>query len=147
VYYPFVHKREGFKHENELRAVTIINEAVMKAAASGTPMEVELSEGGIAIPVDVSTLVESIYIAPTAPGWFPRVARRIRQWHEWRRSQHLVVASVTPARHRKIAIGEGPSLHLDQDFTRPRSRRIDLYASDRSNALGLASLVTTHTKL
>jgi len=74
-YLPYVHKRESFKHESELRAVTLINKAAGEAAASGVTTEFAVTEWGIAIPVDVCALIEGIYIAATAPGWFDRIVR------------------------------------------------------------------------
>jgi len=67
-FWPLVHKRRGFAHEHELRAVT----ADMELAASG-----KQAPSGITIPVEVDRLVHRVVIAPTAPTWFPDLVARI----------------------------------------------------------------------
>lgn len=73
LYYPYVHKRLSFAHENELRAATIISQDAINAAAAG-PTPFEISEAGIAIPVNLEMLIEAVHISPLAPPWFERVA-------------------------------------------------------------------------
>jgi hypothetical protein len=58
---PFMHKRDSFSHEQEVRAI-------MQAF------------GGIAlqsIPIDLEVLVEKVFIAPTTPKWVRDVVQRV----------------------------------------------------------------------
>jgi hypothetical protein len=62
--WPYVHKRKSFEHERELRALI----PDFKNAFSSPPAE-PLSSG-IWRAIDLSLLIDRIYIAPTAPEWF-----------------------------------------------------------------------------
>jgi len=65
-FYPFVHKRKSFEHEQELRA--IIQEFSYKKNG-----EINWSkppfDDGIYVQVDLDVLVDKIYVAPTSPQW------------------------------------------------------------------------------
>jgi hypothetical protein len=59
---PFTHKRLGFSHEQEVRAIfqdsyTFIDDPPEK-------------ERGVEIEVNIEELVEDVYVAPRTPGWF-----------------------------------------------------------------------------
>ncbi|HEU4582564.1 MAG TPA: DUF2971 domain-containing protein [Polyangiaceae bacterium] len=74
LFYPYVHKRESFKHESELRAVTHISPAA-EDAFDGGGVDFEITAGGLAIPVDVEKLIEAVYISPLGSPSFERVVR------------------------------------------------------------------------
>ncbi|MCK4361685.1 MAG: DUF2971 domain-containing protein [Dehalococcoidia bacterium] len=65
-FYPFVHKRKSFEHEQELRAI------IQKFSHSKNG-EINLSkppfDDGIYVQVDLDVLVDKIYVAPTSPQW------------------------------------------------------------------------------
>lgn len=61
---PFFYKRKSFYHEQELRA--LIRWA-----------DYNLDNGGIKIPIDLSLLIENIYVSPTAPKWFHQLVKDI----------------------------------------------------------------------
>jgi hypothetical protein len=63
VYWPFVHKRIGFQHEREIRAVMRVNAPFL--------------DGGENVPVDMNVLIESVSVAPTARSWFGEVVRSL----------------------------------------------------------------------
>lgn len=65
-FYPFIHKRLSFKHEQELRAI-------IKEIKPGVPN----SESGRLIKVNIQDLVEKIHIAPTAPSWFLDLVKNV----------------------------------------------------------------------
>jgi len=71
-FYPFVHKRLSFAHENEIRAVIqkfpIVNSRIDSSAIP--PL-------GITRSIDISKLFSKIYIAPTSPGWFKVLVENI----------------------------------------------------------------------
>ncbi|HEX8676553.1 MAG TPA: hypothetical protein VF700_04995 [Segetibacter sp.] len=59
-FYPFIHKRKFFAHEREVRAV------IWQIPDYG---ELPI-EGGIWKQVELSELIENVYVAPTSPAWF-----------------------------------------------------------------------------
>ena len=63
---PFVHKRKSFEHEREVRAVV----TKWPIGDKGMDFTQETIGHGLKIKIDVEGLVERIYIAPSAPGWF-----------------------------------------------------------------------------
>jgi hypothetical protein len=66
--YPFVHKRKSFEFENELRA--------MSWDQSWNGMG-KVSPIGLTVPVDLSRLIDAIYVAPTAPQWFASLVQSV----------------------------------------------------------------------
>ena len=65
-FYPFLRKRRSFKHEQELRAI------IQKVPVKGDKMDLkqEIFDKGAYVPVDLNTLIERIFVSPTAPKWF-----------------------------------------------------------------------------
>jgi len=61
---PFAHKRKGFKHEKEIRAI------YMQPMADYRIMDKGILGGGKSIKINVPMLIQNIYISPSAPGWF-----------------------------------------------------------------------------
>ena len=53
-----MHKRISFQHENEIRAI------VTRFPESGSAIE-----DGVLVPVNLSELVQAIYVAPFCPNW------------------------------------------------------------------------------
>ena len=68
--HPYVHKRLGFEHEKEVRAMTSITDAVEAAGASE---EFEVTKAGLLLPIDVKTLIDAVHVSPFAGEWFHRV--------------------------------------------------------------------------
>ncbi len=66
-FYRCLYKRTGFEHERELRAIFDTHD--------------DRSPHGFLVPVDLSTLVEKIYVAPTASPWFPERVKRTMHHH------------------------------------------------------------------
>lgn len=64
-------KRKSFEHEREIRAVAMDTTWGSSPAfdAEGRPLT-RFEAGGDYVPVDLSTLVESIYVSPEAAQWF-----------------------------------------------------------------------------
>lgn len=61
------YKRKSFEHEQEVRAITSDYLAETK---------------GLSIPIDVTTLIETIFISPYAPRWFEEVVYSIKEKYE-----------------------------------------------------------------
>ena len=64
-FYPFVHKRLSYQHEQELRLVIDTH-----------PSEGEDTPQGLNVPVDLERVVEHIHVAPTAQDWFVELVKR-----------------------------------------------------------------------
>lgn len=62
---PFLHKRMSFEHERELRAII---QSPFPGDSSTTGVD-EFPDGLLA-SVNIDTLIERVYVAPTAPAWF-----------------------------------------------------------------------------
>jgi hypothetical protein len=69
----FLHKRQSFEHERELRAIA----TELPVVSGELDLSRETIRGGLAIEVDASHLIDAIYIAPTAPSWFLDVVKAI----------------------------------------------------------------------
>ncbi len=65
--HPYFHKRKSFAHEQELRAVI----------TNFNGMDVPPLESGMSIPCSLETLIDSVYVAPTAHGWFIDVVQKL----------------------------------------------------------------------
>lgn len=83
---PFIHKRESFEHENELRA--IIHDLPWKNENGNTwitaedvkniPLKQDESKSkGKKVNVNLDDLIEQVYIAPHAPDWIKALAESV----------------------------------------------------------------------
>ena len=65
-FYPYLHKRQSFEHEREVRAITL------KTPASGLSFDMPQETGatGAYCAVDLPLLIEEVIVAPYADGWF-----------------------------------------------------------------------------
>lgn len=72
-FYPFMHKRKSFSHENEVRIIQIDfpTENDKLSAERGNPSL------GKNIKVNLTELIEKIYVAPTAPEWYYKLVYEI----------------------------------------------------------------------
>jgi hypothetical protein len=85
----FLHKRQSFQHEQEIRAVIWDKDRENYPTYSYLPGDQdnapiitvtkgqENTELGKSIPISVDNLIENIYVAPTAPTWFLDVVKSI----------------------------------------------------------------------
>jgi hypothetical protein len=62
--FPFICKRKSFEHEKELRAI------IMKHPTDYVPNTSVRIPNGIEIPVILDSLIEEVYVSPTAEKWF-----------------------------------------------------------------------------
>jgi hypothetical protein len=71
-FFPFVHKRLSFAHENELRAVIWRTDHINKP---------QISDDSATVGVNVSPtrLVKAIHVSPTAPRWFGELVEQVVQ--------------------------------------------------------------------
>ena len=61
---PYVHKRKSFEHERELRAVV-------------SHMERTAPPNAMSFDIDPAKLIEEVFVAPTAPGWFRELVGKV----------------------------------------------------------------------
>ena len=61
------YKRKSFEHEREVRAII---------------RDFDVSSKGISIPIDISTLIDCIFISPYATRWFEEVVRSVVEKYE-----------------------------------------------------------------
>jgi len=67
---PFFYKRKSFEYEHEVRAL-IFPEYTHNEKNEIIPKKEHLIEdGGIKVKVDLSTLIEKVYVSPKSPEWF-----------------------------------------------------------------------------
>lgn len=64
-------KRLGFEDEHEVRAV------VLDRSFMGDPHPTRFPTGGDYVPVDLTELIEAIYVAPKVPPWFRRTVESL----------------------------------------------------------------------
>jgi len=67
---PFMHKRESFRHEQEVRLLHLrgYNNEHFRSTGRGEARD-EPGPPVLALDVDISVLIESVYVAPDAPEW------------------------------------------------------------------------------
>jgi hypothetical protein len=70
---PFLHKRQSFEHEHEVRAV------IQRMPDSTMPHRPSPFErvGGVEVDVVLDTLIVHIYVSPTAPPWYFELVQRV----------------------------------------------------------------------
>ena len=67
-------KRRSFEHEHELRAVIWERSS---GELGGDDIRNRATPAGLSVPVDLSQLIEAVYISPTAPTWFADVVQQM----------------------------------------------------------------------
>jgi hypothetical protein len=70
---PFLHKRQSFEHEHEVRALI---QRMPDSTMVDRPSPFERL-GGIHVDVTLDTLIERIYVSPTAPEWYSELVERV----------------------------------------------------------------------
>jgi hypothetical protein len=70
----FVHKRKGFEHERELRAIVDARQDVDRAVPPAA-----WPETGEYVPVRLEDLVVAVHVSPSSPRWFVDVVRAVIQ--------------------------------------------------------------------
>lgn len=66
LFYPFMHKRKSFSHENEVRIIK--SDWPLEGGEKFINKLNSLS--GIYININLEELIENVYVAPTAPQWY-----------------------------------------------------------------------------
>ena len=71
-FYPFMHKRKSFEHENELRAVI---QLFPSGDNGGLDWDKPPTEFGVWRDVQLGEMISEVLVFPGAPGWIPGVLR------------------------------------------------------------------------
>ncbi|HCU94024.1 MAG TPA: hypothetical protein DHU96_15380 [Actinobacteria bacterium] len=79
VFFPYVHKRSSFAHENEYRLLTLWTPDVLETDERGNGVRTEPDVPPLFLreAVDLDRLVEAVYVSPEAPGWVARVVGEV----------------------------------------------------------------------
>jgi hypothetical protein len=84
VFWPLMRKRKSFEHERELRAVWSEMANVSSAGpavASGYEYKPSPHEA-VWKPVDLSNLVETVFVSPTAKPWFSELVKKVLRTYD-----------------------------------------------------------------
>ena len=71
---PFLHKRASYEHEKELRAITV---KLPDSGPTGLDFSQETIDTGVQLPINLPLLVQTVYVAPNAPGWLTNLIRSV----------------------------------------------------------------------
>jgi hypothetical protein len=81
VLHPVTYKRKSFEHEKEIRAV--VWQANLLAETRKHPEwnieQLNITESGVAVPIDVKNLIKGVYVDPAASEWFADVVNKVCQ--------------------------------------------------------------------
>ena len=79
---PLFHKRKNFEHERELRAIIPFPTQCFPKGGKLTKEILDNFPQGLLIPVDLDSLIEKIYIAPSSPPWIKDLLNSILKKYE-----------------------------------------------------------------
>ncbi len=68
---PFMHKRRSYEGEHEVRAVVMADDDV---------------DFGLYVDVDMSQIIEEVYVAPTSPGWLLELVESMLHLYGYKKS-------------------------------------------------------------
>lgn len=71
---PLFHKRKSFEYEQEVRAVTMSEEAYQDGVQHGFQ---GAQFPGVGVPINVEKLIDRLYLSPTTPEWRRRVVEAV----------------------------------------------------------------------
>ncbi|MDV3348077.1 hypothetical protein QGP82_05210 [Leptothoe sp. LEGE 181152] len=69
-FFPFIHKRLSFAHENELRAIVWSRENVNKP-------QIPAGSTSLTIDIEPAELIKAIHVSPKAPTWFGQLVEQL----------------------------------------------------------------------
>lgn len=75
LFYPYVHKRLSFQHEQEIRV--LVQELPHVPGGGGLDRSRVTNDGGKMVKIDLTQLIDEIYISPTAPSWFFQLVTKL----------------------------------------------------------------------
>lgn len=69
IFYPVMHKRRAFAHENEVRMLKLQHDHI--------PIESALGPLGLLVPIELESLIQAIYISPYAQPWYAEAVEAV----------------------------------------------------------------------
>ncbi len=75
-FFPILHKRESYRHENELRAIAIHYMVDARNQREGWT-RMGFPESGVDLVVNLETLIDCVFVAPTSPAWYESLVRHV----------------------------------------------------------------------
>lgn len=72
-FYPFMHKRKSFAHENEVRVI----HQKYPTSKKGILFGVQNDKDGISVDVNLTLLIDKVYVAPTASTWYRNLVEKV----------------------------------------------------------------------
>lgn len=87
LFYPFLFKRRSFEHEREYRLLAHWSPKTLRADEHNTVIEAEpdIPPTGLRESVDLTELVDQIFVSPEASDWFHKVVQKLAEdyGHTW----------------------------------------------------------------
>lgn len=77
LYNPFLHKRRSFEYEREVRAIIWTETSDAHEALDTKNPQYKWSEFGTNIKVNLTSLIQEVFISPTAPPWFTNLVESL----------------------------------------------------------------------
>lgn len=77
LFYPFLSKRLSFEFERESRAIIWNESSNFKVSDASSSRDIIIGESGILVRIEIESLIDEIYISPTAPYWFSELIKNI----------------------------------------------------------------------
>lgn len=72
-FYPFMHKRKSFAHENEIRTI----HQRYPTSKKGILVGVQNDKDGESVDVNLTLLIDKVYVAPTASTWYRNLVEEV----------------------------------------------------------------------
>lgn len=73
-FYPYLYKRKSFEYEKELRAII---QKLPPEKDGVIDLSQEASDIGMYVTIDITKLIERVYVSPTVPDWFHDLTKSI----------------------------------------------------------------------
>jgi len=71
MFQPVIRKQMSFEHEREVRIVAV------KGGEDGAMSGMAFEKSGVSVSIDINQVVDSVYIAPTAPAWLSKLVKQV----------------------------------------------------------------------
>lgn len=84
-FYPFMHKRKSFAHDNEVRIIRQ-ESSIIK---NGELCFDKSDKDGISVDVNLGSLIEKIYVAPKASAWYRDLVEEVLKKYAINKKPHL----------------------------------------------------------
>ncbi len=73
----FMHKRESFSHEREVRMIMLTGRTMPHPTEPGSLIGIGPEDPVLPVEIDLTTLISAVYVAPDAPNWILEVVQSV----------------------------------------------------------------------